>query len=457
MKLCLLLLFLAGGITLRSQNLVPNGSFEDYSRLPCGLNEFLIQDLLKNWLQPTSATTDYWNTLSNTDCFLNPANIALSPRTGQGMVGIITAVIQGGARREYKEYVEVELLSKLKKGNLYNVEFYAQNRIKNIVQSDILASNNLGAAFSDSLILHPYNGNSPDHLLLKASIKEDEIVYSSWQKIGGCFPATSTSHYLSIGNFDSIDSTRLEQLTFGEDAAQAYYFLDDVSVEELPYDVSALSQRVALCSDQAFIALNAFVDGATDYQWEDGSKGPSFKVSAKTNRDYTVDISFSECTYSHTFHVNYVPDLELGADTTLCEGEELTLKPQHPINEFLWSDGSSDNVKTISAPGYFAVTVPSDGCIIQDSIDVAFLDCPGFAPNIITPNEDGYNEYFVFENIDNRSWSLKVFNKWGQEVYFSLDYKNNWNGQDLSGGVYYYKLSCSALKKEVKGWVHLFR
>jgi len=457
MRLCVFLLLLGGCTILQGQNLVPNGSFEEYNRLPCSLNEFLVQDLLKNWIQPIPATTDYWNTLSNTDCFLNPTNIDLSPRTGQGMVGIITAVIREGVNIQYKEYVEVELLTKLKTGNLYNVEFYAQNRIKNIVQSDILAANNLGAAFSDSLILYPNNRNSPDHLQLKPSIKEDEIINSSWQKIGGCFPATSPSHYLLIGNFDSIDSTKLEQLTFGEDVAQAYYFIDDVSVEELPYNVSALSQGLTLCSGQAFIELNAFVEGATDYQWEEGSKEPSLKVSTKTNRDYTVDISFNECTYKHTFHVKYMPDVELGRDTTLCAGEELTLRPQHPKNEFLWSDGSSDTVKNISAPGSYAVTVPSNDCIVQDSIVVAVIDCPGFAPNIITPNEDRYNEFFVFENIENRNWSLKVFNKWGEQVYFSSHYENNWNGRDLAEGVYYYKLSSSTLKKEVKGWVHLFR
>ncbi len=455
MRLCVL--FLASCSILNGQNLVPNGSFEEFNRLPCSLNEFLVQDLLKNWMQPIPATTDYWNTLSDTDCFLNPTSYDLSPRTGQGMVGIITAVKNRGANMQYKEYVEVELLTKLKKSNLYGVEFYAQNRTKNIVQSDILASNNLGAAFSDSLIFYPINRNSPDHLFLSSAIKEDKIINSSWQKIGGCFLANSASSHLLIGNFESIDSTKLEQLTFGEDVAQAYYFIDDVSVEELPYDVSALSHSETLCSGQDFIELNAFVEGATDYQWEGGSKMPSFLVSEKKNRAYTVDISFNECTYKHTFQVSFVPDVELGADTTLCMGEELTLTPLHPNNEFLWSDGSSDAVRNISAPGTYAVTVPSNGCIIQDSIYVEYIDCPGFIPNIITPNEDLYNEYLVFENIENRNWSLRIYNKWGKEVYFSPNYRNDWNGRDLSEGIYYYKLFSGTLKKEVKGWVHVFR
>jgi gliding motility-associated-like protein len=456
MRLCVLLLLLTGGTILKAQNLVPNGSFEDYIRLPCDLNVFQVQDLLRNWVQPIPATTDYWNSLSNTDCFLNPDNIEVVPRTGQGMVGIITAVVEREFKNQYKEYIEVELLAKLKKGNLYNVEFYAQNLTES-TSSDMLAANNLGAAFSDSLILHPNNRNAPNHLLLKPALKEDDIINSTWQKIGGCIVANSPSQYLLIGNFDSIDSTALLQLTIGMDLDWAYYFIDDVRVVELPYDVSALSDFSTLCSDQAFVELNAFVEGATNYLWEDGSHGPSLKTSAMETKDYSVDITFDECTYKHTFQVNYIPDIELGADTTLCAGEVLALKPEHPIHEFLWSDGSSDTVKNISAPGVYTVTVPSDDCITQDTISVAFIDCPGLVPNIITPNEDHFNDFFVFENIENRTWSLKVFNKWGAQVYFSSDYKNNWNGSELSEGIYYYKLTSSALKKEVKGWVHLFR
>jgi hypothetical protein len=48
--------------TCFGQNLVPNPSFENYKQLPCRLSEFRIQDLLEDWFQPLTTTTDYWNT-----------------------------------------------------------------------------------------------------------------------------------------------------------------------------------------------------------------------------------------------------------------------------------------------------------------------------------------------------------------------------------------------------------
>jgi len=53
-------------------------------------------------------------------------------------------------------------------------------------------------------------------------------------------------------------------------------------------------------------------------------------------------------------------------------------------------------------------------------------------------------------------WSLQIFNRWGEQVYYSAYYQNNWDGKDLPTGIYYYKLSSEGLKT-VNGWVHVYR
>jgi gliding motility-associated-like protein len=458
MKYYAILVLLAGCPHLKGQNLVPNPSFEDHKRLPCDLNESYIQAFLENWLQPIPTTTDYWNNLSNPDCVLNPNNADVAPRTGNGMIGIIIAEVVMGFKFEYKEYIEVKLLQKLKKGSFYSVEFYAASqRNKLFTTNQLIEANNLGAVFSDTLI-SDFSSEHPDHLLMKPVVKESNIISAneSWKKINGCFMADEDHQYLLIGNFDSIDSTKTRQLLY-DDFLLAYYFIDDVKVQELPYKISTLVNTTTLCAGQASVELNAFVEGATGYQWENGSQASSLFTSVKSTKDYLVEISFNECTYKHKFHVEPIPDVALGADATLCTGEVLSLEPSHPINEYRWSDGSTDSVKYISKQGVYSVIVPSDDCTIQDSIAVEFIDCPGFIPNIITPNEDNHNEYFVFENIENRIWSLTVFNRWGEEVYFSEHYKNDWRGEGLSEGIYYYKILSKTLGKEVKGWVRVFR
>ncbi|MFM7853743.1 MAG: gliding motility-associated C-terminal domain-containing protein, partial [Flammeovirgaceae bacterium] len=39
---------------------------------------------------------------------------------------------------------------------------------------------------------------------------------------------------------------------------------------------------------------------------------------------------------------------------------------------------------------------------------------------------------------DPSEWDVDVFNRWGQGVYHSNAYRNDWKGDGLSVGVYFY-------------------
>jgi hypothetical protein len=438
-----------------AQNLVPNASFESHNTLPCRLNEFRVQELLESWFAPTTGTTDYWSKLSPISCFLNPTNSGAEPRSGDGMIGIILKTEEISGRNNYREYAMVELNQALEKGGFYSLEFHALQLEKEISSTDIMASNNLGGAFSTSLI--NITDLSVSILSLKPKVEKLVAIGNGWQRISGCFIADSAYLYLVLGNFKKDNETESFRLTFRHEDAMAYYFIDDVKVEELSYDIAHLQQHMDFCFTDPFIELNASVEGATGYLWEDGTKSPVLEVSARENRDYPVRIFFNECEYEHTFRIRYISELELGPDTLLCIGEAMVLDPSHPIKEYSWSDGTSDTLKFISAPGQYKLSILSTSCLIEDSIDVSFIDCPGFTPNIITPNGDEFNQKLVFENIFNRVWSLQVFNRLGQLVYFSPSYANDWDGGDLSGGVYYYILYSTELGKSVKGWVQIVK
>jgi len=79
-----------------------------------------------------------------------------------------------------------------------------------------------------------------------------------------------------------------------------------------------------------------------------------------------------------------------------------------------------------------------------------------FIPNVFTPNGDGINDYFEIVGLDAYSGAkLRVFNRWGNEVYYNAKYNNNWNGDGLNGGTYYYMLELEKDGKtsSYKGWV----
>jgi len=78
-----------------------------------------------------------------------------------------------------------------------------------------------------------------------------------------------------------------------------------------------------------------------------------------------------------------------------------------------------------------------------------------FMPNIITPNGDQKNPTFQ-PLFSCRPASLDVYSRWGQRVYQTNDYHNNWDAQGLPDGIYYYLLR-DADDRRVKGWVEVRR
>jgi gliding motility-associated-like protein len=84
----------------------------------------------------------------------------------------------------------------------------------------------------------------------------------------------------------------------------------------------------------------------------------------------------------------------------------------------------------------------------------------------ITPNGDGINDTWMIYNIENHpNNSVRVFNRWGSEVFFARGYQNNWNGayknnnQPLpDAGSYYYQLDLDdngSIEKD--GWIYITR
>lgn len=83
-----------------------------------------------------------------------------------------------------------------------------------------------------------------------------------------------------------------------------------------------------------------------------------------------------------------------------------------------------------------------------------------FIPNVFTPNGDGKNDKFKIVGLENYPNSaIAIYNRWGNEVYHSTNYQNDWDGAGLNEGTYYYvlKLRTGSETKDYKGWVGLMR
>jgi len=105
-----------------------------------------------------------------------------------------------------------------------------------------------------------------------------------------------------------------------------------------------------------------------------------------------------------------------------------------------------------------AMEAYSEGCDGTDTVSKEFTIGPrslpnsldDLLPNIFTPNNDGINDFFRFQNTEvypcMESLNVTVFNRWGTPVYKSqltdpIGWDGNFDGREASEGVYYYVIT----------------
>ncbi|MEO6303272.1 MAG: gliding motility-associated C-terminal domain-containing protein [Bacteroidia bacterium] len=92
----------------------------------------------------------------------------------------------------------------------------------------------------------------------------------------------------------------------------------------------------------------------------------------------------------------------------------------------------------------------TNGVCPESSDDILIYVKPLNIPNGFSPNQDGFNDMFMIPTLEFYSnVKFNVFNRWGSEVYSNNDYKNNWNGTNLSNekladDTYYYVLEINS-------------
>jgi gliding motility-associated-like protein len=114
----------------------------------------------------------------------------------------------------------------------------------------------------------------------------------------------------------------------------------------------------------------------------------------------------------------------------------------------------------------------ADGICTKATLHITVLPVPEMiAPQAITPNGDGKNDTLIFRglpglNIENR---LTIYNRWGNIVFSTGNYQNNWSGQtddafgamatnsQLPDGTYYYILDFFGARPNLGNYVYLDR
>jgi gliding motility-associated-like protein len=151
--------------------------------------------------------------------------------------------------------------------------------------------------------------------------------------------------------------------------------LNEVNVAQLQFTINGsilgpvFSTSTIGCSWQQYFQV-----------WNSGLNNTAQICIANQNtngggNDFVLDdITFKPICYSYdTIVVAYsaFPVVDLGQDTTICEGSTLVLDAQNPGSTYLWNDGTTNQTLNVTTSGTYQVTVKNVAqCAKVDAITV---------------------------------------------------------------------------------------
>jgi gliding motility-associated-like protein len=114
---------------------------------------------------------------------------------------------------------------------------------------------------------------------------------------------------------------------------------------------------------------------------------------------------------------------------------------------------------------YYVLLTDDNGCKSTDSMLVTVDESAGwYLPNAFTPDNNGVNDFLYFYGTGVKDFRLSVFDRWGEQVFETTDFKNGWDGtfknKPVLAGVYVYQLTItfkSSKVEEVSGNINLIR
>ena len=214
-----------------SQNIIPNGSFEEFTKCPTRFSS----EGLSTWYSPTLGTPDYFNTCSKNNCGIpeNWTGSSLS-KSGKAYMGLVLLSNLPNSAESYRinnsrEYFQVKLLKPLEKGESYCFTMYLKPSTLSHYNVD-----QVGVHFSKEKV----KAQGFDQIIVKPQLNNNNQIIqgNKWTKFCSTFKAKGGEEYLTLGNFEYATKTRYKGVMIPKDQRKeymeglAYYLFDDLSL-----------------------------------------------------------------------------------------------------------------------------------------------------------------------------------------------------------------------------------
>ncbi|MGB0897088.1 MAG: gliding motility-associated C-terminal domain-containing protein [Flavobacteriaceae bacterium] len=183
--------------------------------------------------------------------------------------------------------------------------------------------------------------------------------------------------------------------------------------------------------------------------------------------DYTLHVSNTSTgciSSSIQLTINEVPSIPSFNLTDGCDGVDYTISVVDPNSSYTynWYDSSGTLIGTgisivVTQADTYEVQATQSSCITSEYITITNAFCS--IPKGISPNGDGLNDTWELSNLDVKQ--VKIYNRYGTEVYSKENYTNEWDGtsdkgNELPDATYYYVIWFNN-DKTTTGWVYINR
>ncbi|WP_439879962.1 gliding motility-associated C-terminal domain-containing protein [Pontibacter sp. MBLB2868] len=252
-----------------------------------------------------------------------------------------------------------------------------------------------------------------------------------------------------------------------------------VKVEVVPLPEAPTVTSVATCPGTSVVLTATAMAGLT-VEWYDAPQGgnlifigSTFKTPViNTTTSYWVQTVNSNKCMSSTRQEAKVsavgPQVTITDEITIVEGKTVQLNATGGVT-YSWSPAEDLSDAYIANPvatptkttTYYVTITTKEGCTVKKGVTIIVLPKLEIT-NVITPNNDGFNDKFLIKNIENYpNCIVEIYTRWGEKIFESKGYSEPWdgrkNGSPLPMSAYYYIIRLDKDSAPISGSVTIVK
>ncbi len=241
-------------------------------------------------------------------------------------------------------------------------------------------------------------------------IEPTPIAYFELEDMSGCAPLELNLENLSTGGLNPTYTWNFGDGTSSNDSTPSHTY-------DLPgtYPITLTMTSSGICTgDQVYAP--GFVEVFP-------SPTAKFDLNPKVTDIFNAEITFTDHSQDAVISYFYMPNGDRRAG---------------PVATYDFDKPGVHWVKQVA--------VNSEGCTHERWQKVTVLPKPYYIPNAFSPNGDGVNDQFIPSFTSIKSYEILIFDRWGQEVFYSNNWNTHWDGkhqitgEPLKQDVYLYRL-----------------